>query len=609
MSRQKAMLSTLGACLLSLLTPALMGCLHSHIEYLDNDLPLVAPLESNLASGDEQDDPPTRVARVSGLSGPVSMQQGGLDAWTPVAANLPLKSGDALWSGPGGRAEVQIGPTGLRTSDATSLSLLRITDRFFQVALDQGTLLVHILPGAFPDSAEIDTPAGSVNFAEAGTYRMDMDPSLPMGSVTVRAGEARVTLNGEVVPVGPGEKILLTGGPEPSYLVERAPEADGFETWSQSRDRSAALSRSALKLGKDVMGAADLDSAGTWQVHPQYGDIWVPRVAKDWAPYRQGRWTWLEPWGWTWVDEALWGFAPSHYGRWANLAGTWAWVPRDPGAPAARPMYAPALVAFAGQAPGQRPQGRIPGGGVAWFPLGPGEPYVPAYPVSKAYLRKVNASVALPGQPLPYANLTVPGALTVVPRTTFTGFAPVGPAAIPMNGAKQFRNAPVGGAPALAPTAQSFLAAPAASRPPAGARTRLLVARSPMPALPVTFASRLPALEAAHGRPQGVQALRAGRPVRPWVNAVAPASAPRNRALPAPRSPQPLQRQAAPFATPPVPRQPERQAFRREAPRQRTQAPRAASRALAGQGRAGRARGSGGSGSGKARKGGNGRLR
>ena len=35
----------------------------------------------------------------------------------------------------------------------------------------------------------------------------------------------------------------------------------------------------------------------------------------------------------------------SHYGRWANLRGTWGWVP---GPRAARAVYAPALVAFVG---------------------------------------------------------------------------------------------------------------------------------------------------------------------------------------------------------------------------------------------------------------------
>ena len=71
-----------------------------------------------------------------------------------------------------------------------------------------------------------------------------------------------------------------------------------------------------------------LTLVGTWRVDGSYGNVWVPnRVAVGWAPYRDGHWAWVDPWGWTWVDDAPWGFAVSHYGRWANFHGRWGWVP------------------------------------------------------------------------------------------------------------------------------------------------------------------------------------------------------------------------------------------------------------------------------------------
>ena len=42
----------------------------------------------------------------------------------------------------------------------------------------------------------------------------------------------------------------------------------------------------------------------------------VPAGRPRWVPYRHGHWA-MSPWGWTWIDDAPWGFAPSHYGRWA----------------------------------------------------------------------------------------------------------------------------------------------------------------------------------------------------------------------------------------------------------------------------------------------------
>src|SRR6266540_4045215 len=77
------------------------------------------------------------------------------------------------------------------------------------------------------------------------------------------------------------------------------------------------------------------------------------------ATSRYGRWRWIAPWGWSWIDDMRWGFAPSHYGRWASIPEAdpldpsaqgperWGWVP---GRRIADPVYAPALVAFLGTA-------------------------------------------------------------------------------------------------------------------------------------------------------------------------------------------------------------------------------------------------------------------
>src|SRR6266849_2839587 len=81
---------------------------------------------------------------------------------------------------------------------------------------------------------------------------------------------------------------------------------------------------------------------------PSYGAVWYPQaVPADWAPSRYGHWRWVEPWGWTWIDDQPWGFAPFHYGRWAYIGNRWGWTP---GVIVARPVYAPALVAFIGGA-------------------------------------------------------------------------------------------------------------------------------------------------------------------------------------------------------------------------------------------------------------------
>src|SRR5439155_14078321 len=145
---------------------------------------------------------------------------------------------------------------------------------------------------------------------------------------------------------------------------------------------------------------------------------------------RFGRWVWIDPWGWTWIDEAPWGFAPFHYGRWVYLSpGGWAWIP---GQIVRRPVYAPALVAFVGGSGWQASLsfGTAP---VAWFPLGPREPFVPAYSVSPAYVRGVNTSVGASTVNVTnvrYVNRDVSGAVTAVPRDAFVRAQPVARAAV-----------------------------------------------------------------------------------------------------------------------------------------------------------------------------------
>src|SRR5439155_7042717 len=134
-----------------------------------------------------------------------------------------------------------------------------------------------------------------------------------------------------------------------------------------------------------------------------YGAVWFPLVADDWAPYRQGHWRCTQMWGWTWIDDAAWGFAPSHYGRWARIAAAdpldpsaagearWGWVP---GALDAEPAYAPAVVAFLGTARVGLSYADALGPAVGWFPLAPGEIYWPSYTKDPAAITRLNPGTA-----------------------------------------------------------------------------------------------------------------------------------------------------------------------------------------------------------------------
>ena len=171
-----------------------------------------------------------------------------------------------------------------------------------------------------------------------------------------------------------------------------------------------------------MTGYEDLDDHGSWRSAPEYGQVWVPsHVPADWAPYRQGHWTWISPWGWTWIDDAPWGFAPSHYGRWVWLDRRWAWAP---GPVVRRPVYAPALVAFVGGAGFSVAATRGPA--VGWFPLGWREPFVPWYRASSRHVHNVNVThvTNVNVTTVNYVNRGRPEAVTVVSQQAFVSSRP-----------------------------------------------------------------------------------------------------------------------------------------------------------------------------------------
>src|SRR6184192_2634915 len=511
-------------------------------------------------------DPPSRVGRLSYLSGPVSFRPGDVDGWTDATINYPLHNGDHLWTDSDARAEITVGSSAFRLAPQSAFGFLALDDRTVQVRLSQGSLNVRVRDLAESESLEIDTPSGAVTLLRSGVYRIDVDSTGDTTSVTVRRGEAEVTASGSAFPVHPEQTAMVVGGDSPTYDVRDAIRSDDWEDWCASRDRRWDDARSSRYVSRDVIGYEDLDDNGEWRTTPDYGPVWVPRtVATGWAPYRYGHWAWVEPWGWTWIDDAPWGFAPFHYGRWVYVGDGWAWVP---GRVVARPVYAPALVVFVG---GRNWSLAIAGGsGVAWFPLAPEEPYVPAYRVSNRYIRNVNMTnvnvtninvTNVNVTNINYRNRREPDAMTVVSHETFVESRPVnrGVIVVPRDRLDEARV--VGATARVAPDRRSVLAQPAVveiRRPPMYVMTRQVVVQRQPPPPPVPFAAREHALRARPGRPLDdatIATLRARTPgssQRLLVRPAAPARAVRSEGPPPPTpAPAPALRPAREGLPPP----------------------------------------------------------
>ncbi len=467
------------------------------------------------AAQDDQDDPPSRVARLGYMEGSVSFQPAGETDWVEAVENRPMTTGDQLWADKDSRAELQLGSAVIRLSANTGVSFLNLDDHTVQLQLSSGAVNIRVRRLGRDDDFEIDTPNLAFTISQPGSYRLEASEDGSNTIVTIRAGEGDATGNGQTYSLHAGQSGTFSGTDSLNADVEQIGEPDQFDTWADGRDRRYDDSRSAQYMSRDVVGYEDLDDNGDWRDDSNYGHVWFPsHVDSGWAPYHEGHWDWIDPWGYTWVDDSSWGYAPFHYGRWVSVDGRWGWIA---GPPAQEPVYAPALVVFVGGGGGF-------GGNVGWFPLGPREVFVPSYPVSRTYMTQINVSSTTVNTTtvtnvynttvvnkttnitnVTYVNRTVPGAVTAVPQAAFAGAQPVARAAVKLT-PQQVASAPVSARVAVNPTRESVLGAKASTAnhvtaPPAAVRSRQVVAKKTPPPPPPSFAARQQAMASHPGQP------------------------------------------------------------------------------------------------------------
>jgi hypothetical protein len=462
----------------------------------------------------EEVDPPVRVARLSDAEGAVSLQPAGMQEWAAATVNRPLITGDRLWSDQNSRAELDIGQAVIRLGSNTGFAFLNLDDRSAQMQLSAGTAIVRVRDMQAGQSYEIDTPNVAVSLQQPGEYRAEVNEHGDLTVIKVSEGAALAEgADGQQVAISAQQQITVSGTSRVAYDSAGFGAPDDFDDWSAVRERQFEDAASQGYVASDIPGTQDLDDNGQWQETPEYGYVWIPTaVAVGWVPYRYGHWVWVAPWGWTWVDDARWGFAPFHYGRWTECAGRWCWVP---GPRQARPIYAPALVAWVG---GASLGTSAYGSNVGWFPLAPHEVYVPTYHASGNYVRAVNTAntsrlnnTYIMGvyenriTPTHYANNRAV-AVTAVPQSIFTSGQSAGTHAVPISTALLAGAVVTAAAPAIVPIRQSMLGAAEGHgvlRPAAARANRAVVAHATPPPGPANFEDELAASQANGGRALG----------------------------------------------------------------------------------------------------------
>jgi len=333
---------------------------------------LLAGYSSAAASPSDASDPTP--PRLSFVDGQVSFFRPGADDWVEAQINTPLSPGDQLYTGSPGNVELQVGERAfVRGWANTQIGLENQEPAFLQFKVTSGYAAFDLRVLAPGHTVEVDTPNAAFTIDDPGYYRVDVNGTRTSFTVR-RSGKAiATTAAGRSVIIAPSEEVILEGINDPTLTAYAAPPLDEWDEWNYVRTDELLDAISARYIPPGTYGASDLDDHGSWRIMPTYGPVWIPTgVPAGWAPYTSGAWTMDPYYGWTWVDTAPWGWAPYHYGRWVHVNNFWAWAP---GPLVARPVYAPALVAFIG-GPGLYVSVSS-GPMVGWVALGWGEPLVP----------------------------------------------------------------------------------------------------------------------------------------------------------------------------------------------------------------------------------------
>jgi len=283
----------------------------------------------------------------------------------PAERNLALLAGDRLRTRDGRVEILYADGSTLAIDHNTSLDLL--SDSL--VRLLGGRLRVAILRTTETLDYRIDSAAGSVGIQVAGEYRIqtgvdaDGDPDVDLA--VIRGSAELVNDNGRTL-VRAGRHAFTSAKTAPSlaYTVNSA-AWDDFDRWVEDRRTARVGSVSSTYLPEEVQYYGNtLDDYGTWGTDPSVGGaVWYPRVADNWMPYSQGRWSYTGYYGWVWVGIDAWSWPTHHYGSW-GYSNRWYWIPNHYWGPAwVTWAVSPGYVSWCPQGYNGRPVDAFPGNG------------------------------------------------------------------------------------------------------------------------------------------------------------------------------------------------------------------------------------------------------
>ena len=322
------------------------------------------------------DEPDMVVGRVYRIEGDLLRYLPDESDWVAMVEDAPFGTGDTLYSGSGGMAELTV-PNG---------SLIRIGNSTQLQFIDLET-----------DLAETDVASGIARFYNKGS-RTVIKATSPYGYVLADPGTAFdfyvgensvevVALKGEVsfVHSGTNARYDVAAG-SASILADRNQVSSGegtvdpeWDQWNDYRDnfwaeKSRTRGRSVEYLPPDLRDESyTLEENGRWESVPYEGSprwFWRPTtVTVGWSPFTMGRWTdWYGDQ--TWIPSEPFGYVTHHYGNWVYVRDNWYWAP-----PVARVQIGLPLLSVGFFWNPGRVSWIHSGSYVGWVPLAPRETY------------------------------------------------------------------------------------------------------------------------------------------------------------------------------------------------------------------------------------------
>ncbi len=264
--------------------------------------------------------------RVSYVEGSAAYVPSGKVDWEELTLNLPLLTGDRIFSHPGARVEIEVGEASfLRLGEETDIAFSKLDDRERSFELFQGALILRLGKSR---KFEIFTLNSRIEIKKKGLYRISVEED---GSllVAVRKGRAEIENKDGKTKIKSGEFVWIDVSRPGLHQVSDSYAEDDLDLWSDRRDARNVGNQSVTYVGgSSYPGVYDLDFYGSWLNCPPYGHVWFPRVSVGWSPYGLGRWSYFS-FGWTWVSYDPWGWLPYHYGRWIYYSPhhRWCWIP------------------------------------------------------------------------------------------------------------------------------------------------------------------------------------------------------------------------------------------------------------------------------------------